>query len=108
MKEEAEFMQYILPAHYTVEPRANGVQCESPIGIDDCDTEHWGYIMEAIKQKFGKRFLEAYHQTCTDHKKFMVYIRPVKEEPHVPFEFKFIMTGFTMRAPGDPYFIVGE
>jgi len=33
------------------------------------------YIMEAVKQKFKNRFLEVFHQTCTNHLKFTVYLK---------------------------------
>jgi len=76
MEEETKFMKSLLPDHYTCEPRNDGVHCYSNIGIDENDPEHFEYIFLAIKQKFKKRFMEVYHQTCTDHKKFTVYIRP--------------------------------
>lgn len=78
--EETKWMKTILPKHYKCEPRENGVHCKSKIGIDDCDSEHFHYIFEAIKQKFGVRFMEVCHQTCTNHKEFTVYIKPEKNE----------------------------
>ena len=78
MKKETEWMKGLLPADYVCEPRDNGVHCYSTEGIADdkglCD--HWDLICKAIKQKFGDRFMEIFHQTCTYHKKFTVYIRP--------------------------------
>ena len=75
MKEETEYMKNLLPNHYTCEPRDNGVHCQSPIGIDENDPEQWYYTFEAIKQKFKERFLEVFHQTCTNHVKFTVFLR---------------------------------
>ncbi len=77
MIEETKWMQKILPDHYTCVSKENGVHCHSRKGIDDNDKEHWFYIFEAIKQKFGDRFIELYHQTCTNHQKFTVYLRPL-------------------------------
>jgi len=74
MIEESKYMKNLLPSHYTCEPREGGVHCYSEIGIDECDPEHWFFVFEAIKQKFGKRFDSVYHQTSTDHKKFTVYL----------------------------------
>ena len=75
MNKDVDFMRRVLPDHYTCEPRENGVHCHSLIGVEDNDPEHWEYIFLAIKQQFGDRFMEVYHQTCTDHLKFTVYIR---------------------------------
>jgi len=74
---DLQFMQDLLPDHYTCEPRDNGIHCHSQIGIADdkgkCD--HFDLIYKAIKQRFNKRFMEIFHQTCTYHKKFTVFIR---------------------------------
>jgi hypothetical protein len=75
MIEETKWMKNLLPSHYTCEPRENGVHCHSPIGIDENDPEQWDYTFKAIKQKFGERFMEVFHQTCTNHVKFTVYLR---------------------------------
>jgi hypothetical protein len=73
MIKETEYIRSILPVHYICESRKNGVHCYSSVGIND--SEHWFYIMEAIKQKFEDRFMEVYHQTCTNHLKFTVYLK---------------------------------
>lgn len=39
------------------------------------DEEHWEYIFEAIKQHFGHRFQEVYHNTCYCHVDFIIYLR---------------------------------
>ncbi len=70
-----EFMRRVLPKHYTCEPRKNGVYCNSLIGVDENDPEHWDYIYKAILQKFGKDFMEVFCQTCTNYMSFTVYIR---------------------------------
>ena len=89
MKAETEWIKSILPDHYTCESRENGVHCHSSIGInddhmigDDYNPEtddQFGLIVKAIEQKYGDRFMEIYHQTCTYHSKFTVYLRPKGE-----------------------------
>ena len=74
MKQETEWIKELLPNHYTCESRNNGVHCYSEKGIDENDSEHWDYIMKAIKQKFKERFIEVFHQTYTNHKQFTVFI----------------------------------
>lgn len=83
LTEEAEFMEKILPEHYTITAREKYVQCTSPTGIrknifgyDEEDDEHWDFILNAIRQKYGARFQEVYHNTCTYHVNFSVYIKP--------------------------------
>lgn len=73
--EAVAFMKRVLPDHYTCKPRSNGVHCHSPIGVDDCDPEHWYYIYKAIQQKFGDNFMEVYCQTCTNYMKFTVFVK---------------------------------
>lgn len=77
IRNDLQFMQDLLPDHYTCEPRENGIHCYSPKGIDENDPEQWEFTFMAIKQFLGKRFLELYHQTCTNHVKFTVFIKPI-------------------------------
>ncbi len=80
---DAEWLRELLPEHYVCQVRTNGVHCYSSEGIcDDCGKDdHWELIWKAIKQKFGDRFMEIFHQTCTNHKKFTVYLHPkIREE----------------------------
>jgi hypothetical protein len=39
------------------------------------DEEHWEYIFQAIKQHFGERFQEVYHNTCFCHVDFTIYLK---------------------------------
>ena len=59
---------------------ANGQSAKSGLNksIQDSDSEHWNYIMQAIRHKFGSRFLEVFHQISTSHSKFTVYLSPIK------------------------------
>jgi hypothetical protein len=41
------------------------------------DEEHWEYIFQAIKQHFGERFLEVFHNTCFCHVDFTVYLKQI-------------------------------
>lgn len=72
---ECEWVKTILPKHYTCEPRDNGVHCYSNEGMEE-DGEQWFFIFEAIKQKYGERFMEVFAQTSHRHKKFTIYLRP--------------------------------
>lgn len=89
---DMRFLQGILPSHYIVqESKSHGsIHCKSSIGIklppyqnkntgnwvDDAeDEEMWGYIMKAIKQNFGERFQEVFHNTCHCHVDFTIYLK---------------------------------
>ena len=76
MIEETKFIKSILPSHYICEPREDGVHCMSDKGISD--NEQWEYVFKAIKQRFKSRFMEVYHQTCTSHVSFTVYLRKIE------------------------------
>jgi len=78
MKEETIFIQDLLPSHYTCEPREMGVHCKSKIGFTEAEEPYWNVIVTAIKLKYQERFMEIYHQTCTRHCEFTVYLRPKK------------------------------
>lgn len=73
MKEELEYIKRILPSHYTCEQRDNGVHCYSEKGIND--DKQWNYILLSFKKKFNDRLMEVYHQTCTNHVKFTVFLK---------------------------------
>lgn len=82
------FVQSILPEHYDVRIRTNKVspdkevrfiRCTSKIGIrkngEQEDDEHWSYFMKALKSRFGNRFQEVDHHTCTHHSDFNIYLK---------------------------------
>lgn len=74
------FITKLLPSHYTVKEsvKKGSVHCKSKIGIKlngNEDEEMWGYIFEAIKQYFGKRFQEVFHNTCYCHVDFIIYLK---------------------------------
>lgn len=73
MNEEAEFIKKILPSHYKCSPRENGVHCFSNTGIKS--EKLWEHIYECIMNKYGERFLEIDHSTCTHHISFTVYLK---------------------------------
>lgn len=84
MEKDLEFIKNILPDHYVVkESKTMGsIHCKSPIGIkegvDADDDEHWNYIVMAIQQKFGERFLEIDHNTCFCHVDFTICLKQAK------------------------------
>lgn len=73
--DDADFMETILPDHYKCKEREHGVHCYSSEGIEERDEEHWHYIMVAIKNHFKNRFQEVYHNVCTHHQDFTVYLK---------------------------------
>ena len=77
MKDETKYIKLMLPDHYTCEPRDNGVHCCSDIGINDITEEGWWKVfIAAIQVRYEDRFMEIFHQTCTNHKEFTVFLRP--------------------------------
>jgi hypothetical protein len=96
----ALFIKTILPVDYKInEGITSGgslwIRCRSEKGIrkapyqdtksltdekftvtDAEDDEHWSYIFEAIKQHFGEKFMEVYHETCSYHLDFFIYYKP--------------------------------
>lgn len=53
----------------------NMYQYRTVIVSDAEDIEHWNYIFNAIKQHFGSRFQEVFHNTCTNHVDFTIYLK---------------------------------
>lgn len=78
-RDDVEFMVKVLPTHYTCNLRPHGVHCVSSEGIpeDQGYDEHWDLIVKAIKQNFGERLQEIYHNTCTNHVDFTVYLKRI-------------------------------
>jgi hypothetical protein len=79
---DIDFLKKILPSHYVVQEsnKRGSVHCKSKVGIrlypsDQEDEEMWGYITKAIKQHFGDRFQEVFHNTCFCHVDFTVYLK---------------------------------
>jgi hypothetical protein len=98
---DINFVKTILPDHYEVKEskKKGSIHCKSEIGIrkspytvhpylleptravtvtDAEDEEHWEYIFKAIKQHFGGRFQEVFHNTCFCHVDFTIYLKPHK------------------------------
>ena len=74
MKEELKYIQSLLPLSYRCEERSNGVYCESGIGIKDDNI--WNLLVYTIRNKFKDQFMEVNHLTSTNHRRFIVYLRP--------------------------------
>lgn len=74
----------LLPEHYTVEEskKPGSIHCVSKIGIkkdiDSEDDEHWEYVFQAIRARFGNRFQEVFHNVCFCHTDFTIYLKPNK------------------------------
>lgn len=79
---DIDFVVKILPSHYVVKEskKVGSIHCESPKGIrlsgrDIEDEEMWNYIIKAIKQHFGERFQEVFHNVCFLHTDFTIYLK---------------------------------
>lgn len=88
---DIDFVKSILPNSYKVgeSKKLGSVHCVSEIGIvkspfvnstgrmitDDEDEVEWSKIFRAIKNHFGERFQEVYHNTCTNHVDFTIYLK---------------------------------
>jgi hypothetical protein len=92
IQDDIDFVRSILPDHYEVKEskKAGSIHCKSEKGIrkspflnestgrminDAEDEEHWSYIFRAVKQHFGERFQEVYHNTCFCHVDFTIYLK---------------------------------
>lgn len=80
MNKEAEWVRKRLPLSYVCEPREHGVYCSSPSGIPDnpIGGKFWDKFCDEVESTFGDRFQEIYHQTCTHHSAFTIYLKPHK------------------------------
>lgn len=91
MKEKIEFVKSLLPSHYEVKEssKLGSIHCKSEIGLrklpyisksgrlisDDEDDEAFERFFKSIKQKFGDKFQEVYHNTCFCHVDFTIYLK---------------------------------
>jgi hypothetical protein len=78
---DLRIIKALLPEHYTCELREKGVFCKSNTGIPDVwgNTE-WQTFTERVKDIFGKRLMEIFHQVPPDHLSFTVYLEQLKIE----------------------------
>lgn len=89
---DIRFIQGILPSHYIVQEskKRGSIHCKSSIGIRlppyknkstgnwvtyAEDEEMWSYIIKAIKQYFGDRFQEVFHNICFCHVDFTIHLK---------------------------------
>lgn len=54
--------------------RPGSIHCFSKTGIDADDDEHWQYIVLAIENHFGDRFMEIDHNTNFCHVDFTIHL----------------------------------
>lgn len=72
---DVEKVKLILPVHYRCEAIGNGVHCTSLTGIDEQQQKLWEYVMSSIRHIFGDRFQEIHHETCYNHKRFIIFLK---------------------------------
>lgn len=77
---DIEFITSILPYHYEVrESKKRGnVYCRSNIGIPEDDL--WRLLVDKLKEHFGNRLVEIYHNVCYLHSDFVVYLQPLHSD----------------------------
>lgn len=78
LKQDIDFIKGVLPDHYQIkESKKPGlIHCKSLIGIpDDPPDQRWRRIFNKIKAHFGNRFQEVFHNTCTNHIDFTIYLK---------------------------------
>lgn len=75
LRRGVEFISYILPNYEVTESKKPcSIHCKSNTGIQK---DHvWDAIFQVIKNYFGERFQEVYHNTCTYHVDFTIYLKP--------------------------------
>lgn len=75
---DISFVKAILPDHYVVKESSNpgSIYCKSETGIPEVKGDlHWNTVFSAIKSHFGDRFQEVFHNTCTNHVDFTIYLK---------------------------------
>ena len=86
LEKDIEYVKSVLPDHYTVkESKQKGnIHCVSTKGIChhiDCDDEeHWGYIHNAFKLHFRKRFSETFLNVCSCYRDFTIYLKSITDD----------------------------
>jgi len=89
---DVKFVIDLLPSHYTVQEsnKTGSIHCKSDIGIrkppyvnqstgrtinDAEDDKKWFQILSSIKNHFGERFQEVFHNTCFCYVDFTIYLK---------------------------------
>lgn len=76
--EDIKFVRTVLPHHYDVSaaPDKKGITCKSKTeaGISERNGD-WEIIFKAFKKYFGTRFSEVFHYTCSNHLRFIIFIK---------------------------------
>lgn len=67
-----EIIKGLLPEHYYCEETKGGINCKSNIGMSEGS---YVAFIDGIKDIFKKQFQEIFHQVCTDHLQFTVFLK---------------------------------
>ena len=69
--DDIAFVKSILPDHYKVSEskKLGSIHCKSSVGMAD---DRFIYV---IAHHFGERFQEVFHNTCTNHVDFTIYLK---------------------------------
>lgn len=81
IEDDIKFVRSLLPSHYDVhESTTRGsIHCVSKTGLktpegNDDDEAFDGFFIE-VKEHFGDRFQEVFHNTCAWHINFTIYLK---------------------------------
>lgn len=70
---DKQFIEHILPDHYTLDEYVPGaIWCRSNEGLE---ADEWDKVFASVKDHFGDRFREVYHNVNYMHKHFCVYYK---------------------------------
>lgn len=78
LQDDLNYVKSILPSHYTVKEskKKYSVHCTSSIGMQDYGEEkEWKQFFNKLKEHFGSRFQEVFHNVCTNHSDFTIYLK---------------------------------
>lgn len=75
MKTDFEFLIKELPNYFiTNKITARGEwHCRSNTGI--ISETIWKVFFDRVRSRWGKRFMEVYHQVCSNHVDFIIYLK---------------------------------
>ena len=71
-RELLNWLSTVLPTHYKFELLQNGVNCKSPIGINE-NTKEWNEFLRKLKRQVQTYLREIYHEVNHDHKEFTIF-----------------------------------
>lgn len=87
LQKDIAFVKDLLPVHYRVEEskKKYSIHCASIVGMDDSVREpDWKDFMQKIREHFGNRFMEVFHNVYFRHTDFTIYLEAQQHNPLPP------------------------